>query len=304
MVLFAKRVSAPKWAPKRASTSETPSALAACWIESKYSWHWLCDSISTGICGSHLDVVEARGTGAVAGADHLLGLSLAAIWNAPQHPMIAIGDGGAGIPKLCGYAAVSGVLQHANAFAVFDLPADFATELEVVALVVDGPAAIGLHVNGVADAREDFVERLLARQQTDVGHADQREPRPTGGAHGPVGARGADGRGGLARGHIANELPVANDVVGLRGHAFVVVREGAHAGAVFDTRVADGVDQIGTIAQVIQFIEREKAHARVIGLRAQHAIELDGMADGFVNLEPDLAAVQDQIEAALGALIG
>src|ERR1700734_3416466 len=137
-------------------------------MEPKNSWHWLCDSISTGIRGSHLDVVEARGAGAVAGADHLLGLSLAAIWNAPQHPMIAIGDGGAGIPKLGGDAAVSGVLQHAYAFAVFDLPADFATELEVVALVVDGPTAIGLHVNGMADAREHLVERLFARQQTDV----------------------------------------------------------------------------------------------------------------------------------------
>src|SRR5580658_10073545 len=139
MVLFAKRVSAPKCAPKSASTSETPNDLAACWIEPKNCWHWLCDSISTGIRGSHFNVAEARGAGAVAGADHLLGLPLAAIGNAPQHPMLAIRDGGAGIPKLGGDAAVGGVLQHPNPFAVFDFPADFATELEVVALVVDGP---------------------------------------------------------------------------------------------------------------------------------------------------------------------
>ena len=113
-----------------------------------------------------------------------------------------------------------------------------------------------------------------------------------------------DGGGGLARGHIADELAVANDVGRLRGNAFVVEREGAHAGTVLDARVANRVDQIGAVAQVIQLVEREKAHARVVGLRAEHAIELDGMADGFVNLQPELAAIQNQIEAAFGALIG
>ena len=114
----------------------------------------------------------------------------------------------------------------------------------------------------------------------------------------------ADGGGGFARGHVADKLTVANDVGRLRGNAFVVEREGAHAGAVLDARIANGVDQIGTVAQVIQLVEREKAHARVVGLRAEHAIELDGMADGFVNLEAELAAIQDQIEAAFGTLIG
>src|ERR1019366_6236901 len=98
-----------------------------------------------GIRGSHFDVVEARGAGAMAGADHLLGLSLAAIRNAPKHPMIAIGDRGAVIPKLGSDAAISRVLEHANALAVFNLPGDLATELEVVALVIDGSTAIGLH---------------------------------------------------------------------------------------------------------------------------------------------------------------
>ncbi len=42
----------------------------------------------------------------------------------------------------------------------------------------------------------------------------------------------------------------------------------------------------------------------VVGLAAQHAVELDGMADGFVNLQAELRAVQDQIEFALRALVG
>src|ERR1700733_792368 len=183
MVLLAKRVRAAQCAPKRASTSETPKDAAAFCTVSNSSRHSLWVSMaaptSGGIRGSHFNVVEARGAGAMAGADHLLGLSLAAIGNAPQHPVIAIRNGGAGIPKLGGDATVSRILEHANAFAIFDLPGDLATELEVVALVVDGPTPIGLHVNRVADAGENFIERLLAGQQADVGHADERETRPT-----------------------------------------------------------------------------------------------------------------------------
>src|SRR5579862_7439708 len=99
----------------------------------------------------------------MAGADHLLGLTLAAIRDAPQHPVIAIGDGCAGVPKLGGDAAIGRVLEHPGALAVLNLPGNLATELEIVALVVDGPTAIGLHVNRLADARENFVQRLLAR---------------------------------------------------------------------------------------------------------------------------------------------
>src|ERR1700689_697368 len=125
MLLLAKRVRAAQCAPKSASTSEMPSDAAACCTASKSSRHSLK---STGIRGSHFDVVEARGACAVTGADHLLGLSFAAIRNAPQHPMVAIRDGGAGIPKLSGDAAVGRVLEHARALAVLDLPGDLATE--------------------------------------------------------------------------------------------------------------------------------------------------------------------------------
>jgi hypothetical protein len=61
--------------------------------------------------------------------------------------------------------------------------------------------------------------------------------------------------GSFSRGHIADELPVANDVGRLSGNALVIEREGSHAGAVFDARVANGVDQIGAVAQMIQLVE-------------------------------------------------
>src|SRR5271157_4054967 len=72
------------------------------------------------------DVANPRRAGSMAGAHHLLGLPLAAVRHPPQGPVLRPGDGRAGIPEFGGYAAVAGVLEHADALAVADLPADFA----------------------------------------------------------------------------------------------------------------------------------------------------------------------------------
>src|ERR1039458_4733820 len=145
------------------SISVTPSARAAsstCWKS------------SFGIGAAYLDLAEARGACAVAGADDLLGLPLAAIGDAPQRPVSPARDGGAGVPEFGGDAAIAGVLQHARALAAANLPGDLAAKLKVVALVVDGPTAIGLHINAAVHV-EDFFERLLAGLQAHIGHADQ-----------------------------------------------------------------------------------------------------------------------------------
>src|SRR5437588_10869396 len=96
------------------------------------------------------NLAETRRAGAVARAHHLLGRPLAAIRDAPQRPMFGAGDGDAGVPELGRNAAVTRVLEHARAPAVPNLPGDLAAELKVIALVVDRPAAIRLHVNAVA----------------------------------------------------------------------------------------------------------------------------------------------------------
>src|SRR5580658_4276550 len=158
MVLLAKRVSASRCAPNKASTPFTPSDFAACSTTPNSSRHrsmvntWA--STSAGISGPDLDVVESGWARSVAGADHLFRLSLAAVGHAPQRPMISSGDGRAGVPELGGDTAVGRILQHAHALAVAKLPRDFAAELEVVALVVDGPAPVGLHVDRLARAAQ------------------------------------------------------------------------------------------------------------------------------------------------------
>src|SRR5580704_15000017 len=282
MTLLAKRVRALALAFMMASVSATPRARLARSTWSKMAWH---RAASISISASDLYAGEARGTGAVAGAHDLLRLALAAVGRAPQRPVFRSGDGRARVPELCRDAAVARILQHADALSMADLPTDLTAELEVVALVVDRPTAVGLHIYGVIDAGEDLVKRLPAGTQADISHADERHARPAVRAHSSVGTRFANGRRGLARGHVAGEQAVADDIGGLRGHAFVVEGERAEPRTVFRPRVANHVHDLGAVAQAAQLVEREEAHAGVVGFAAQDAVEFDRMADGFMYLQ-------------------
>src|SRR5215471_9083758 len=101
MALLANRVSAPFSALRISSRSATPCARAAARAISKKR------SNSLRIRAPDLDLAETRGARSVAGAHHLLGLSLAAVGNAPESPVLAAGDGRAGVPELRGDAAVA-----------------------------------------------------------------------------------------------------------------------------------------------------------------------------------------------------
>ena len=123
-------------------------------------------------------------------------------------------------------------------------------------------------------------------------------------AHGAVRAILADGGGRFAIAQVAGEKAVRDDGRALRGNAFVVVGERAEAGAVREPGVGDHVDDVGAVLQLSQLIHGEKTHAREIRFHAEDAVELDGMADGFVNLQPELRAAQNNRALAFGALRG
>src|ERR1051326_6483549 len=243
MVLFAKRVSACVPAPIMASRSRTPSCCAADAAASKISRARARVSSAdsgeplAGIGATDLDPAESRGARPVPCPHHLLGLALSAVRCAPERPVLGARNCRAGIPEFRADAAVTGVLQHARAFSIADFPSDLTAELEVVPLVIDRPALVGLHVDGVAGAK-NFVETLPARLEADVGHANERNARPAVGAHGAVRALLADRGRSFTRRHIANEKAVADDICRLRGNAFIVESESAQTGAVFGARIA------------------------------------------------------------------
>ena len=94
----------------------------------------------------------------MSGPHHLLRLALAAVRRSPQRPFIAGANRVHRIPELGGDSGVGWILQHARPLAVLDLPSNLAAELEVVALVVDRPGAVGLHEDAMIG-----VERSVAR---------------------------------------------------------------------------------------------------------------------------------------------
>src|SRR5689334_21599885 len=73
---------------------------------------------------------------------------------------------------------VGRVLHHAAEFAVLDLPADLAAELEVEPLVIDRPRSVGIHIDAGRRLRDYLVEGVRPGLQADVGYAYHRQPRP------------------------------------------------------------------------------------------------------------------------------
>ena len=101
---------------------------------------------------------------------------------------------------------------------------------------------------------------------------------------------------------VAGEQAVGNDRRALRGNAFIVVAKRAESRPVLEARVGHDVHDVRTVAQLAQFFEREETHAREIRFHAEDAVEFDGMADGFVNLQAELRAVENERLRALGRL--
>ena len=174
----------------------------------------------------------------------------------------------------------------------------------MVAAIVNGPRAVRLHQDRVVGVGDQIVIFPCAGIDADVGHANHRQAIPAFAAHRAAGALFANGGSRFAVAQIAGEEAVGDDRRALRGNAFVVVGERAEAGAVLEARVGNHVDDVRAVFQLAQFFDGEKTHAREICFHAENAIELDGMADGFVNLQAELRAIENDGALPFGALRG
>ncbi len=92
---------------------------------------------------------------------------------------------------------------------------------------------------------------------------------------------------------ISGEQAVGDDRSALRGNAFVVVGKSAEAGAMFEPRVGDDVHDVRAVFQFAQLFGGQETHAGEIRFLPEHAVEFDGMADRFVNLQAKLRAAQN-----------
>src|SRR5258708_3491200 len=100
----------------------------------------------------HVDLAEACGRASMAHGVDLTGLALSVVEQAVLLPVSAAGDGIAGLPKIGRARLIGDKGNHAAFFAALDLPERVASELEVVALLIDGVTAGAFDQNAVVDA--------------------------------------------------------------------------------------------------------------------------------------------------------
>ena len=68
--------------------------------------------------------------------------------------------------------------------------------------------------------------------------------------------------------------------------------------------VRNNVHNFGSVLQAIELIESKEARPSKIGFLPEDAVELDGVADGFVDLQSKLVSRKDQRAGALRTLRG
>src|SRR3954469_5283188 len=175
-------------------------------------------------------------------------------------PFVARADRIHGVPKFRGYSRIGGILEHASKLAILDLPSNLAPELKVVALIVDRPGAVRLHIHSVVGVGNELVKGKgpLARKNADISHADERNAVPSFCAHGGVRAPFANSMRGFARRKISGELAVTDDGSALCGHAFIVVRKGAQTWSMLLGSIGYYVDDGTAVAQVAQLVDSKK----------------------------------------------
>src|SRR5215472_3662358 len=212
------------------------------------------------ICRPDLHILEPRWSGAVSGAHGLHRLAFAAVGRAPQRPLVARADRFHGVPEFSGDPGIRRILEHPSQLAALDLPADFAAELEVIALIVNRPGAVGLHVDAVVNAGDELVEgqRFFAGQDADVSHADQGNAVPAFGANGSIRSLLADGAGGFPRRDVSGEQAVSDDGRTLRLHSFIVVSECAQPGTMLLCRVGNYIHDVASVTKRAELVQCQK----------------------------------------------
>ena len=148
------------------------------------------------------------------------------------------------------------------------------------------------HVDAVVGVADDLGEGALARLDRDVRHTDQRQVAP------PVGAARAVRASGPTTPAVSRlDRKFWNDAVdddrhALGRHALVVVAERAEPAG--QRGVGGDRDQIARVAHRSPVARGEPRRAGVGLLHAEHAVELDRVADRLVDLQLHLPGVEHE----------
>ena len=147
--------------------------------------------------------------------------------------------------------------------------------------------------------RDQVGERRVARLEVEIGHAVDRRAVPV------VGPRVGDaGQSGSRLRDRAAQRPLQDSVadeVDFFGAGPVIVERVARE-LFRPRRIERDVEQVGAIAIGAEHVGRDEARAGEIALVAQDAVELERMADRFVDLQDHLVGRQQHVHRAARAV--
>src|SRR5690606_24312559 len=123
--------------------------------------------------------------------------------------------------------------------------------------------------------------------QRDVGHALELHARPRVGVAAAVGLGLADDVGLVADGLVVHQGAVLDQVPALALHALVVVTDRAEAAGL--GLVGEDRDLVAAVLELrFALVQSGEAGAGVVGLVTQYAVELQRVADRFVDGQPGM----------------
>ena len=152
---------------------------------------------------------------------YLARLPFAAIWRPPHNPILCTTDRVATVPEFRGNSGIGRIAQHLPQLAILYLVTHLRSKLEVVSAIIDRPRPVGFHVDPIIGVGDEVLKAPGTRLQAHIGHADQRNAVPTGGAHAAI--RGQSQFGRRLTGHqISDKLTLFDDRRRLGRHAFII----------------------------------------------------------------------------------
>jgi hypothetical protein len=139
---------------------------------------------------------------------------------------------------------------------------------------------------------------LLARVQRYVRHALELHALPGIGVAAALRLLLADDVRLVADHLVVDQHAVLDQVPALGLDALVVVADGAERVRLH--LVGEDRDLVGAVLEVLRLplVQRDEARARVVGLVAEHAVELERVADRLVDGEPKVRRVEHQVVLA------
>jgi len=226
---------------------------------------------------------------------NLLGFTFAVAGGAELLPVTGRGDAIAGVPEIGSAGLIGDAGEHAALLAAFDLPKGVATKLEVVALLIDGEAAVAIDENAIIDAGDEVIgsDGVGAGREPNVWHALEGNAGPGIGVTAAAGFGFTDQVSLIANGLVVLEDAFFDDGEFGGENAVVIVFDGGEAAVI--GAVAEDVDEFAAEREVTHFLGGDKAGAGEVSFEAEGTVKFSRVTDRFVDSEPEMAWEEDEI---------